>query len=176
MKTLRDPALALCALSGVDPTEPVMVEVPLVHGDNTLTTAKALEGRRVGFADRYRGGNGHELIEHREPFLRALDILRRAGAQLLSVPAQRTDDILRFNQNGRNEIDELVSEFQLDALVSDSQSAAFHAACWSGYPVFGEPLGDGTTCWFYSARWSKDSLATLIQAYRSARCLADAQG
>lgn len=127
LKPLRDPALSLIALSGVDPSEPVMVEVPLVQNNSAFTCARTLAGRRVGFADRYQRGDEHCPIEHRASFSRALDVLRSAGAQLLPVPAQLPDDGLYFNLHTRNEIDERVTEYRLDALVSDSQSDAFHA-------------------------------------------------
>jgi len=116
-------------------------------------------------------GNDQEPIEHSASFLEALGFLRQAGAQLVAVPAERADDGLRFTLHSRNEIDERVSEHRLDALVSESHSAAFHAACWSGYPSLGEPLGDGVTLWFYGAQWSKDSLKVLVQGYRNARGL-----
>ena len=172
LRPVRDPSLSLIALSGVDPSGPVMVEVPLVQNNSSFIAANVLAGRRVGFAERYSRGNDHEAIEHRAPFRRALDILRQAGVHLLPVPAQRADETLRFTHN---EIDELVNEYRLDALVSDSQSAAFHAACWSGYPMLGEPLGDGATLWFYGARWSKDALTALVQGYRNTRRLLDVQ-
>jgi hypothetical protein len=175
IKPMRDPSLTLIALSGIDPEGPVMVEVPLVQSNSTFTAMQALAGTRVGYADRYGRGDGHEPIEHRAPFMRALDVLRRAGAQLLPVPAQRVDDTLTFNLRTHNEIDELVNEHRLDALVSDSQSAAFHGACWSGYPRFAEALDGGATLWFYGARWSKESLAALAQGYRNACCLENAQ-
>lgn len=175
LKPMRDPLLTLIALSGIDPEGPVMVEVPLVQNNSTFTAMQALAGRRVGYAERYGRGDGHEPIQHRAPFVRALDVLRRAGAQLIPVPAQRVDGTLTFNLHTHNEIDELVNEYRLDALVSDSQSAAFHSACWSGYPRFGEALYGGATLWFYGARWSKESLAALAQGYRNACCLENAQ-
>lgn len=175
LRPVRDPSLSLIALSGVDPSGPVMVEVPLVQNNSSFIAANVLAGRRVGFAERYSHGDDHEPIEHRAPFRQALDILRQAGAHLLPVSAQRVDETLCFNLHTPNEIDELVNEHRLDALVSDSQSAAFHAACWSGYPMLGEPLGDGATLWFYGARWSKDSLRALVEGYRTTRRLLDMQ-
>lgn len=171
LKPLRDPSLSLIALSGVDPSGPVMVEVPVVQNNSAFTADQGLGGRRIGFAERFVLGLQHEPIEHSRFFLAALGILRRAGAQLVPVPAHRANDTLR----SRNEIDELVHEYRLDALVSDSQSAAFHGACWSGYPRLAETLEDGATLWFYGARWSKDSLSALAQGYRSARRLMDQQ-
>jgi hypothetical protein len=100
----------------------------------------------LGFAERYGRGGDHEPIEHRAPFRRALDILRQAGVQLLPVPAQRVDETLQFNLHTHNEIDELVNEHRLDALVSDSRSAAFHAACWHGYPCLASRLGTARCC------------------------------
>ena len=176
VKPVRDPSLSLIALSGIDPSGPVMVEVPLVQNNSTFTPDRTLTGPRVGFAERYERGDEHERIEHRARFTRALDILRLAGAQLVAVPAQRGDDTLKFNLHSRNEIDVLITEYRLDALVSDSQSAAFHSACWAGYPGLGEPLEEGATLWFYGARWSKNSLPTLVQGYRSARRLMEIHG
>lgn len=166
IKTVRDPALSLIALSGIDPTEPVMVEVPLVLNNTTFIETQLLSGWRIGFAGRYVRGGHVESVSHSEAFFRALDILRQAGAQLVAVDAQRADDTLHFNTQIRNEIDDLVIEHRLDALVSDGQSAAFHRACRSGYPSLCEPLAGGTKLWIYGARWSRDSLPTLLRAYR----------
>ncbi|KTC50591.1 hypothetical protein AO262_22190 [Pseudomonas fluorescens ABAC62] len=152
-----------------------MVEVPLVQNDSTFAIVNVLAGRRIGFAERYEHRGNCEAIAHRAPFLRALALLRQAGAILLPVSAQRVDGSLQFDLHTRNEIDDLMNEHRLDALLSDSESTAFHGACWSGYPRLGESLGEGTTLWFYGARWSMDSLAALVQAYRSIRDLAGAQ-
>ena len=171
LKPVRDPALSLIALSGVEPTESGKVEAALVQHSSNCAVPYTLAGTRVGFADRLVRGNDQEPIEHSASFLEALGFLRQAGAQLVAVPAERADDGLRFTLHSRNEIDERVSEYRLDALVSESHSAAFHAACWSGYPSLGEPLGDGATLWFYGAQWSKDSLKVLVQGYRNARGL-----
>lgn len=169
LKPQRDPSLSLIALSGIEPTGELMVEVPLVQNNTTFTPDQALAGRRIGFAEHFVQGNRHAPIEHTRAFLSALDILRRAGAQLVPVPAQRVDEASQFNLRTRNEIDEHMSEYRLDALVSDSRTAAFHAACWSGYPSLSEPLeGDAMLC-FYGARWSRDSLTTLVREYRNAR-------
>ncbi len=175
IKTMRDPSLTLIALSGIEPQAPVMVEVPMVQNNNPFTVKQTLAGRRVGYADRYGRGDDHEPIQHRAPFMAALNVLRRAGVQLLPVPAQRLDRDLTLDLHTQNEIDGLVSRYRLDALVSDSESAAFHRACWSGYPRFGEALDEGSTLWFYGARWSKESLAALVQGYRNASCLGNAQ-
>lgn len=122
LKPLRDPSLSLIALSGVDPSGPVMVEVPLVQNNTTFTATHAMRGRRVGFAERFVDAEEQGLIEHDPSFLSALDILRRAGAELVPVHAHRSN----HNWHARNEIDELVRAYRLDALVSDSRSDAFH--------------------------------------------------
>ncbi|MGY2376708.1 hypothetical protein ACW9IB_19600 [Pseudomonas sp. SDO524_S393] len=173
LKPSRDPSLSLIALSGVDPSGPVMVEVPLVQNNTTFTASQPLTGRRLGFANRWVRGHEREPIEHSAVFLKALDVLRRAGAQLVAVSAQRPDETLRFSLQTHNEIDAHVSEHRLDALVSDSHTAAFRTACWNGYPHVGEPLGNGATLWFYGTRWSGDSLASMMQAYRRVCCLSD---
>lgn len=166
IKTVRDPALSLIALSGIDPTEPVMVAVPLVLNNTTSTTSQSLSGWRIGFAHQYVQGNHVEPVEHTATFCRALDILRQAGAQLVPVVAQRADDSLRFTLQSPNEIDDLVAKHRLDALVSEGQSAAFHNACKSGYPALCEPLEEGVKLWIYGARWARDSLPMLLRVYR----------
>lgn len=162
LKPTRDPALSLIAISGVDPTEPVMVEVPLVQNNSALTTAAVLAGWRIGYASRYVGGGRVELTDQSENLRRAFIILRQAGVQLVAVDAQRTDNPLE----SARAIDELVASHRLDALVSDNQSAAFHAACTSGYPSACQVLEDGARLWFYGARWAADRVKVLLQTYR----------
>ncbi|SFB49227.1 hypothetical protein SAMN05216248_10816 [Pseudomonas simiae] len=171
LKPLRDPALSLIALSGVDPSGPVMVEVPLVENNTAFTATHALGGRRVGFAERFVDDHEEGRIEHPPSFLKALGILRQAGTELVPVPAHRANQTLHT----RNEIDELVRALRLVALVSDSRSSAFHSACWSGYPGVGAPLEDGATLWFYGARWAKDWLPALVQGYQNVCRLMDRQ-
>ncbi|WP_395610908.1 hypothetical protein [Pseudomonas sp. B22129] len=169
IRTARDPALSLIALSGIDPTDSVMVEVPLVLNNTTVTNAQTLSGWRIGFAGRYVQGDQVALVEHTAAFFRALETLRHVGAQLVPVDARRGDIAFQFELQTHNEIDDLVSVHGLDALVSDGQSAAFHNACRNGYPSFCEVLEDGTKLWMYGARWSRDALPTLLEAYRKAR-------
>ncbi len=176
VKPVRDPSLSLVALSGIDPSGPVMVEVPLVQNNTTFTPDRSVTGLRVGVAAPYERGDGHSPIEHRALFVRALENLRLAGVERVQVPALCVDDTLQFNLHTRHAIDALFSQYRLDALVSDSQSAAFDPACWVGCPRLGEPLGDGTTLWFYGERGSKGALPNLVQAYRSACRLTAVQG
>ncbi|OZO01717.1 hypothetical protein B7453_25485 [Pseudomonas sp. IB20] len=162
LRSLRDPSLSLIALSGIDPTGPVMEEVPFVLNNTTFTASELLSGWRIGFAYRYVLD---EPMEHSAALRGAFDILCQAGAQLVPVNARRKDHTLQFTLQ-RNEIDELVSGHRLDALMSEDQSAAFHDACVSGYPSFSVPLAGGTKLWFYGAQWSRDALPTLLRAYR----------
>lgn len=166
MKTSRDPALSLMALSGIEPTGPLMVEVPLVQNNSTFAPTQALAGWRIGFAGRYVRVNNYQRVEQGAPFVRALDILREAGAQLVPVDVQWVDDTLQFTLQTHPEIDNYVIKHRLDAMVSEGESSVFHGACKRGYPGLCEPLEEGATLWFYSARWSRDSLATLVRVYR----------
>ncbi|WLH50746.1 hypothetical protein PSH62_22060 [Pseudomonas tolaasii] len=176
LKTVRDPALSLIALSGIEPTEPVMVEVPLVLNNTTFTESQTLSGWRIGFAERYVRGDQVTTVEHAAVFIHALEVFRHAGAQLVPVNARRGDEAFQFDLQTHNEIDELVSTHRLDALVSDSRSVAFHNACRSGYPSLCEALEEGTKLWMYGARWSRDALPTLLEVYRKARTSAPLQG
>lgn len=166
VKTVRDPSLSLIALSGIEPTGPVMVEVPLVLNNTTFSATRMLTGWRIGYAGRYVCNGNAEPVEHSRALSRAFDILRQAGAQLVAVDAWRADDSLQFTLQGINEIDDLVIRHRLDALVCDDLSGAFHDASLNGYPCHSEPLEDGMKLRFYGARWSRDSLTVLVQAYR----------
>ncbi|AUZ49121.1 hypothetical protein BOP93_19960 [Pseudomonas orientalis] len=161
IKPTRDPALSLVAISGVDPTEPVMVEVPLVQNNSAFGVAPVLDGWRIGYAGRYVRGGHSEPTEHSATLRRAFAILRQAGVELVAVDARRTDDPLESG----TAIDELVASHRLDALVSDEQSQAFHAACRSGYPSGCQALEEGTWLWFYGARWAGDRVKVLLRTY-----------
>lgn len=143
-----------------------MVEVPLVLNNTSYTATQMLAGWRIGFAGRYVCGGHAEPVEHSSALRRAFDTLRQAGAQLVAVDAQRANDSVEFTLQVINEIDDLVTRHRLDALVSDDLSSAFHDACLNGYPSLCEPLEDGVQLRFYGARWSRDSLTALVQAYR----------
>ncbi|WP_017137869.1 MULTISPECIES: hypothetical protein [Pseudomonas] len=142
-----------------------MVEVPLVLNNTSFTASQMLSGWRIGFADRYVQGGHREAVEHSEALCAAFDLLRQAGAHLVPVDARREDSSLQFSLQS-NEIDDLMTAHRLDALVSGSESVAFHRACISGYPSLCEPLGDGAKLWFYGAQWSRDALPLLLHAYR----------
>jgi hypothetical protein len=156
----------LIALSGIDPSGPLMAEVPPVLNNSPFTRTQVLVGWRIGFANRYVGPGASEAVDHSPAFLQALDTLRSAGAQLVALDALRGDRANPFVACTRNEIDERVGEHSLDALVSESKSAAFHGACASGYPGVYELLEGGTKLWFYGARWAGDRLLVLVRFYR----------
>lgn len=166
LKPPRDPSLSLIALSGIDPSGPLMAEVPPVMNNSPFTRTQVLVGWRIGFANRYVGPGASEAVDHSPAFLQALDTLRSAGAQLVALDALRGDRANPFVAYTRNEIDERVGEHSLDALVSESKSAAFHGACASGYPGACELLEDGTKLWFYGARWAGDRILVLVRFYR----------
>lgn len=162
IRLIRDPSSSLIAFNGMPVTEAAMMEIPLVLDSTTVTVSQVLAGWRIGFAEQYVGG---DHIEHSAVLLRVFDILRRGGAQLVPVQVRFEEDILQFTLQS-NEVDDLVSQHRLDALVSDDQSAAFHRARVSGYPALCEPLEGGAKLWFYSAQWSRDALPALLCAYR----------
>jgi hypothetical protein len=165
IRPVRDPALSLIAISGVEPTDPVMVEVPLVLNNTTFSDSLALTGYRIGYAERYVQGNEVEPVERSAALHRVFDTLRHAGVQWVAVDMQRSGDSLQ----ACNEIDQLVASLRLDALVSEDPGAAFHSACRSGYPSVCVTLEDGSKVWFYGARWAGDRLAALLRAYRQLR-------
>lgn len=166
VRTVRDPSLSLVALSGIEPTGPVMVEVPLVLNNTTFTSSTMLAGWRIGYVGRYVQGGRAAPVDHSSALRRVFEVLRQAGVQLVAVDVRHADDSHEFSLQACNDIDELVTRYGLDALVSDDANAAFHGACRSGYPSICEPLEGGIKLWFYGARWSGDSLNALVLAYR----------
>jgi hypothetical protein len=173
MRTVRDPALSLSALSGVDPEGPVMVEIPPVADAGHLRNTPSLAGSRIGFAREYVSGDVREALVHSAHFAHVLDVLRAAGAQLVPVHAHLADDRRYFTLDPGNEINDRITESRLDVLVSDSQSSAFHRTATAGNPrmcVLTGTNADGawTSIWFYGAHWARDQVAALAQGCQQA--------
>ncbi|NWC91601.1 MULTISPECIES: hypothetical protein [unclassified Pseudomonas] len=171
MRTVRDPALSLVALSGVEPDGQVMVEIPPVADAGYLRSTPSLSGSRIGFASEYRCGDVRETVEHRVAFAQVLNRLRTAGAQLVPVQALLVDDSQYFSLLQSNEIDDRVAEHQLDALISDAHTPAFHHASTTGNPRFcllagTDVEGASLSVWFYGAQWAGDRLAALVHSSR----------
>jgi len=168
MRSVRDPAFSLSALSGVDPEGPVMVQIPPVADPGPFRDTPLLTGSRIGFASEYVLGNVRQSVEHSVHFSHVLAVLRAAGAQLLPVHALLMDDTRHFTLDQRNEINDRVTEHRLDLLVSDGQSRAFHRASAGGNPRICVPIGidaEGiaSVVWFYGAHWAGDRWAVLVQ-------------
>lgn len=163
LKPVRDAALSLIALGRVDPSTPVMVEVPLVQDSIAYMQPQTLAGSRIGFAEQFQRGSGFEPVEHSAAFLRVLRLLGQAGAQMVPVSAQRRDAAFHFDVQSPNEIDDLVVRHRLDALVSEGDRGAFHAACESGYPSHCEMLEQGVELWIYGSRGAHLRLNVLAQ-------------
>lgn len=166
LKPVRDPSLSLVAWSGVDPTDPVMVEVPAVQNNSSFAPTRALAGWRIGFAGRYVRENEHEPVEYTSSFLRALEALRHAGAQLIQVDAQTADETLWFSLKACNPVDDLASRHRLDALVSEGQSAAFGHAGSGASADSCVSIEGGTTLCFYAPRWAGKRLLVLMYCVR----------
>lgn len=145
LKPSRDPALSLIALSGVEPPEPVMVEVPLVMNNSAFSPAQEIAGWRIGFA---------HWPEHSTCFLQTLNALRLAGALMVPVDVRW------------DEIDKCVIENRLDALICQESSPAFLRARSTGNPSVSEVLEDGTRIWLYGAQWAGDRLSCLTRVLR----------
>lgn len=169
MRTVRDPALSLIALSGVDPEGPVMVEIPPVADAGHLSNLPSLACSRIGFANEYVRSDVREMVEHSAHFVHVLKLLRAAGAELVPVHALLVGDTRYFSLGLSNEIAERITENQLDALISDARSPAFHRTCTTGSPRICLHTGldaDGaeTSVWFYGAHWAGDRLAALVRS------------
>jgi len=173
MRSARDPAFSLSALSGVDPEGPVMVQIPPVADPGHFRNISLLTSSRIGFASEYVSGNVRQPVEHSVHFSLVLSALRAAGAQLLPVHATLVDDTRHFTLDQSNEINDRITENRLDMLVVDAQSRAFHRASAEGNPRLCVPIGidaDGiaTAVWFYGAHWAGDRWAVLVRGCQQA--------
>lgn len=83
-RTLRDAALVLNALTGLDPADPATAESqPHIQADYTeFLDPDGLRGKRIGVATQY--AEGHEAVE--ALFQGALDDMRLAGATVVDIP------------------------------------------------------------------------------------------
>ncbi len=83
-RTVRDAAMVLGCLTGVDPEDPATAASQgHAHTDYTpFLDPEGLRGKRVGVATQY--ARGHEAVE--ALFADALDVMRAAGATVVDIP------------------------------------------------------------------------------------------
>lgn len=84
-RTVRDAALMLGCMTGVDPADPATeASAGRAHTDYTpFLDSEGLRGARIGVAIQY--AQGHERVE--ALFQEALEVMRNAGATVVEIPA-----------------------------------------------------------------------------------------
>jgi len=106
-RTLRDAAMMLGCMTGVDPEDPTTAESRgHAHTDYTpFLDPEGLQGARIGVATQY--AEGHERVE--ALFAEALDVMRAAGATVVEVPR-----VEAWRQMGRHSGTVMRYEFKAD--------------------------------------------------------------
>ena len=106
-RTVRDAALVLGCIAGVDPADPATVASQShAHTDYTpFLDPEGLRGKRIGVATQY--SRGHEAVE--ALFGQALQVMREAGATVLEIPT-----VEAWRQMGRHSGTVMSYEFKAD--------------------------------------------------------------
>ena len=142
-RTVRDAAILLTAITGIDPDDPATLEAEVHHDYSANLTADALNGKRIGVIRGWYGEGRHPAVDAN--YDKSIDALRDAGAVII--------DHISLDNDGMNdaEYDVLLYEFKNDLnhyLQSskapvDSLNAliAFnHAHAESVMPIFGQEV------------------------------------
>ncbi|MFC1791338.1 amidase, partial [Gemmatimonadota bacterium] len=106
-RTVRDAALLLGCMTGVDPADPATAaNTPNAHTDYTpFLDPDGLRGARIGVATQY--AEGHEVVE--ALFAEALEAMRGAGATVVDIP-----EVQAWRQMGRHSGTLMRYEFKAD--------------------------------------------------------------
>jgi len=106
-RTVRDAAMVLGCITGVDPTDPATAaSAGHAHTDYTpFLDPDGLNGARIGVATQY--SEGHEVVEGL--LAEALEVMRGAGATIIEVPT-----VQGWRQMGRHSGTVMRYEFKTD--------------------------------------------------------------
>ncbi len=106
-RTVRDAAILLGMLSGMDPDDPATLESRgRSYGDYTkFLDAAGLKGKRIGFEKKWKSS----LEPMNTLFTRAMDLMKQLGATLIEVEYSE-----KLNDPGKSEVDVLKYEFKHD--------------------------------------------------------------
>ncbi|BBP78922.1 amidase [Pseudomonas sp. Ost2] len=88
-RSVRDAALMLNAMTGLDPKDPATSQVPVAKDYSALLKEDALKGKVIGYPSRFQSGS--QAMEDHPQFARALAAMKEAGAQLVPVDLPHTD-------------------------------------------------------------------------------------
>jgi amidase len=105
-RTVRDAAILLTAITGVDADDPATSEAEIHHDYSTGLTADGLNGRRIGVLRAYYGAGSNHQVE--AIYAASIDALQQQGATII--------DDLRIDTSGMSdaEFEVLLFEFKAD--------------------------------------------------------------
>lgn len=106
-RTVRDAALLLSAMTGLDPNDPASAEIPDTVPDYAANlAADGLEGRRIGVIRNYNGAGKHPDVDR--VFDKSIAAIEAGGATIVDDIELNTDGV------GSHEYNVLLYEFKAD--------------------------------------------------------------
>ena len=142
-RTVRDAAILLTAMTGIDPEDPATLDAEVHHDYSANLTADALDGKRIGVIRGWYGEGRHPDVD--DSYQSSIDSLRKAGAVIVDYIALENDgmrdaefDVLLYEF--KNDLNQylLLSGAPIDSL---SNLIAFnHAHADAVMPFFGQEV------------------------------------
>ena len=142
-RSVRDAAILLTAMTGIDPEDPATLDAEVHHNYSANLTADALNGKRIGVIRGWYGEGSHPVVD--DIFQSSVDSLRKAGAVIV--------DYISLDSDGMSdaEYDVLLYEFKNDlnqylqasgAPIGDLKAliAYNHANADTVMPFFGQEV------------------------------------
>ena len=105
-RTVRDAAILLTAMTGIDPDDPAMANAQIRHDYSANLTADGLNGKRIGVIRSYWGAGSNPDVE--TLYQASIDAMRGAGAEVVDDLTYKAGDLYK----ARNEV--LLYEFRND--------------------------------------------------------------
>lgn len=105
-RSVRDAAILLTAMTGIDPEDPATLDAEVHHDYSANLTADALNGKRIGVVRDWYGEGRHPRVD--STYDSSVESLRKAGAEVVDYISLESDGI----RDAENEV--LLYEFRND--------------------------------------------------------------
>ena len=151
-RTVRDAAILLTAMTGIDPDDPATLDAEIRHDYSANLTADALNGKRVGIIRGWYGEGRHPAVD--ASFESSVETIRDAGAIIVDYITLDGDDL------SAAEYEVLLYEFRsdlnrylessgapirsLEALIAYNRANADTVMPYFGQEVFVQAQNKGT--------------------------------
>lgn len=88
-RNVRDAAILLTAMTGIDPEDPATLDAEVHHNYSANLTADALNGKRIGVVRNWYGEGDHPRVD--STYDSSVDSLRKAGAVIVDYISLESD-------------------------------------------------------------------------------------